>query len=363
MSNAESIPVEGQAGDSGVVPESQVTPLADEGTDDFTTAFDKAWENGQGDKAETPITPPVETKAKETPATKESASSADAKQTPTDAVGDEVAPQDWSDAEKQAYGKLPKDAQTQVMRLYKSFQRGYTQKSQLLSEKAKFADQLEPILAPFAGDLAREGINAAQGIERLVQLHGFARTNPVEYAKWFMQQAGIKPDQLGITQPAGTQADPAFVDPEIAALKQQINQLTGWRDQQQRSAIVSHQNHVAQTLAGFVNARSETGEPKHPHYEQVKVQIAALLRTDPNMSLEEAYDQAVWASPGLRQGLVEAERTRVLDAERKSAAAAVAKARAAGPHVRGAPPSTASNVKSGDFDDHFAAAWDRLQAG
>lgn len=248
------------------------------------------------------------------------------------------------------------------MRLYKSFQAGYTQKSMKLSEQAKLVEELDQVIAPLSQDLAVAGMTPTQGIAWLTKLHTFAKADPVGYARWFMQQAGIKPEMLsGNTQPGAAQE--GYVDPEIAALRQELQGVQGMLAQQERQKQIARSTAVQNVLQNFMSAADENGQPLHPHFDQVKVEMAAFLRADPNLDLKGAYERAVWANPNLRNELLSAEKQAALEAERRAAAEKLQKARIAGTHLRSQP--TSGQPLSGgrkSFKEAFDSAWDELAA-
>lgn len=350
MNDADSAPATGQAGD------------------DFDAAFDKAWAAEMPEEADpTESKPPAEAPAPEEAASDDAKPTTDSAEAPPEAdkpagtEGDkpEVAPSDWSDAERQAYGRLPKQAQTQVMRLYKSFQAGYTRKSQELSDKAKQADALSRAAEPYRRDLETAGIDAVGAFQRLSQIHAFAKAQPVEYAKWFMQQAGIKPEQLGFaTQSTGTEPE-GYQDPSLAKLEERLSAFERTQQDQQRAAEARVHQSIQAEIMAFRDAKNEAGEPKHPHYERLKGRIASILRGDPKATLAGAYEEALWGDTELRSQRIEAERTAALAEERRKAQEAADKAKLAGRNPQGSPGAKATK-RAKDFDDSFAEAERKL---
>jgi hypothetical protein len=113
------------------------------------------------------------------------------------------------------------------------------------------------------------------------------------------------------------------------------------------------------TIDQFRGATDTSGALLHPHYAEVeehmtRLAIAARTSGKPVPSLNDLYDEAVWANPSTRAQLLEAQRAadqaqhKAAEEEaRREARAKAEKARRAGSSVTGSPGQTAAPAHKG----------------
>ena len=165
----------------------------------------------------------------------------------------------------------------------------------------------------------------------MAQQYG-ARVAGTEQAKDLVRQMAHALG-VGAGAVAGTpgQADPK--DPRQAEIDALNQRLSAFERQQQDTLRekVSTALSVAETrLKAFTEAKDAEGKPAHPHFDRVRRQMALAVQTanaaGETLSLEDAYDRAVWADPELRQQLTaaqtRAEATKAAQARRDHAARA-----------------------------------------
>jgi hypothetical protein len=118
------------------------------------------------------------------------------------------------------------------------------------------------------------------------------------------------------------------IDPEKARLQWELdsrNVNDARAEAQQQEALTQD---VRSELEQFVDA------PGHEHYPTVRTIMAGMIQSGVATNLQEAYDRACWADPGIRASLQMAESTR--------RAAGQAKNRNALLSVNGAPRAVAT---------------------
>jgi len=129
--------------------------------------------------------------------------------------------------------------------------------------------------------------------------------------------------QFGIDMNAPTQAqEPAWVDPDIAELRNQQQQIINWQRQQEQIAEQAAQQYQHQMLNQtqarinqFAEEKGPDGQLLRPHFQAVMPTMAASIAqvkaANPSISdqdaLQQAYDQAVWGNPTIRQQLLSAQ--------------------------------------------------------
>jgi len=295
-------------------------------------------------------------------------------------------PAAWSKAVKEKWSSLPPDVQAEIAKREADVAKGF--------EKYAALRSVEPILdvvaqmAPRYGTTPDKVLDSWAGTQAaLLQPHTAAQ----EIAK--LANAYLNPQQLqalaqqvlGTTgqAPAATEQAPAdpnvWVDPEIAALKQELQGFRSWKTTLEQQAEVAARQHVQaqqseklSAIDKFGQEKDASGQPLRPHLESVMpdmvASIARIRTTNPQLSdqdvLQQAYEAAVWSNPDTRKQVLEAQR---LSEEKERTAQARARAQAATRSVvspasaspQGAP---APAPLKGNIRDQMAATLEQLTA-
>lgn len=327
--------------------------------DDLRAVLQQSWDEAQAradaDEA------PREASAESTPQTdtertrdergrfvaREPAANGAAAETPTEttdqpeAKADEPAsqaiapPQSWSDAEKAVWGNLSREAQETVLRRERDYERGMAERATEQRSVAALREAVEPYRAM----IAMEGLSEAEAVRRLLVAQEMLKRDPdrafPELARAFNY------DLRRLTSPS-TQAQPQdqqFRDPRVDELLTSIQQ----RDQQ--------------AALSAVDAFSR--DPNHPHFGDVRDHMGMLLSSGAARTLDEAYEQAVWANPAVRERML-AERARADAAQRDTEAKQRAEAaRRASVSVTGrAPPGQSQGTApAASWREEIERAW------
>jgi hypothetical protein len=308
------------------------------------------------------------------------------------------APNHWDAERKAAFATLNgyPDAQKAMLAMAKGIESGFTRKSQELSDQARFAESVRGLFNDaHRQQLQAAGLDEVGGLRYLLQLKEDAMRNPAEYARWFIQNNGLTPEQLGFPsrqpqpqqhapQPAAStgnaELDKLLEDPGVAQLRSQFGQFAqaaqseiGALKQYIANQQYAQQQHARQQYntavqslqkqwQDFRSAQDDHGQLKFAHADTLQKQMGAIMETDPQIAsmpdgpakLDAAYQAALWARPDLRTGLLEQERTRAAADAQKKAEAERAKAAA---KVRPATGAPTMPVKKGGLDAALDSAW------
>ena len=112
-------------------------------------------------------------------------------------------------------------------------------------------------------------------------------------------------------------------------------------------------------------------QPGREYFEDVRTEMAALLKAGTVKTLQEAYDRAIWANPDVRQRLQEAERNKLEEQRMAAEAKRQKEAREAAQKARKAagvvvsPRSTLSGGQPAPvgWEDALNAAYDKIAGG
>ena len=150
-----------------------------------------------------------------------------------------------------------------------------------------------------------------------------------------------KPGTVDLSKlaPQGQPADPQgqqYEDPTIVELNNKIDQLTGKVTNFQTAQEQSRQQQITSAIEAFKTEADDQGNLTHPHFDKVKPIMGGLINANPQLTLSEAYDQAVFADPTIRTDLL-AQREQAAKEEAEKAARAQ-RAQAASKSLKGSPP-------------------------
>lgn len=257
------------------------------------------------------------------PAAAAAAAAADEKGAAAAAESKSKAPQSWNAAERAHWDKIPIEVQAVITRREEEAHRGITK----LGQDAAFGQKLRDVINPYLPIIRAEGGDEAGAVRDLLQTAYVLRTaNADQKVALFRQLAG----QFGVDLSAAAQGAPE-VNPEIQALQQELTRIRGHlasTEQQQHQQVEVQAQQLIDAFAA---------DPKNEFYEEVKPLMGQLLVSGRAQTMQEAYEQACWATPGVRSTLMQRQ---TAEAETKRAAEARAKAdakrRAAG-SVSGSP--------------------------
>jgi hypothetical protein len=246
------------------------------------------------------------------------------------------APANLSPQEAQQFAALPVEMQQYVARTMAGIE----------ETSARYAgyDQIEQVIASRRQAWAMNGMSEGQAVNQLFAISDFASNSPKDFVRWFAGSQGI--DLEALVYEGGGEDE--FVDPVVAQLQQQVQQLsgqlTGFTQSQQQQA----HNATVNEISAFATEAGTDGKPLRPHFEELGAAVLPFIQAvkaeKPGLSnrevLGEAYDRACWGTPSVRAKMVAAQEAQRLEAARATAA----RARNAGSSVTGEAPQPGSTV-------------------
>lgn len=248
-------------------------------------------------------------------------------------------PKAWKPEHAAHWETIPDSLKDEALRREEDFHRGIEQ----YKTHSEAGQRYNKVLEPFRETLAQYGMDADQLVAGLLQTQmQLALGKPedrIQILQRVLSDYKIDPRSL-IPQEEG------YVDPELKALKEQVNTLNSTLSQQQQQALQSRQAEIRGQIQAFAS------DPKHDLFSKCETEIAHFIRQDPKMTLDAAYERAVWANPETRTEMIrrqtEASTTANAEAARKHAEEAAAAAKGS---VR-TPARTASvTAPAGSMDD------------
>lgn len=233
---------------------------------------------------------------------------------------DELSPPDhWAAGDKKVFNSLNKEGRAFLLRRHKEMESSFTKKNQSLSEQIKFAENIRSKIEPYEHYLKQNNIDPAHAFELLLATEVRLRTSsPEEKARLIQDLAAQYGAQYNPSQ------EEQYIDPQQQAI---LNKLAQQEDQLRRieqDKIRSEESYLQNTIHDFMNAKDEKGQPKYPHFEEVRSDMSILLSSGRAKDLSEAYEQAIYLNPDLRKEFIMRqynEQRRASDTRAKSDAA------------------------------------------
>jgi hypothetical protein len=243
------------------------------------------------------------------------------------------APKSWKQDMHPYWAKMPKEAQQY-----------YNEREQQMLTGMQQFKQIQSVIAPFEPQLSQRGITAYDWIRGLANAEVMLTSGTDEQRRAAYKQLG---DQLGFTQSDQNGSQPQ-VDPVIKQLQERQEAIERGLKAQHEAVIHEARTKVQSEIEAFA------ADKAHPYFDEVADEIATFVRS--GLSLQDAYDRAVWANPSTRAK----EQARTLtehEAKLKENArlTALPKRKATSVNVRSADRSTAPTEPVGSMEDTIKA--------
>lgn len=179
--------------------------------------------------------------------------------------------------------------------------------------------------------LVNEAGSVPEAFRQLLAMHKLSLERPLDLCAHILQRRGIDPRTAFSGQPQqGTQEQPGDINSLIRQAVQQAVQPYVAQQQHTES-----QQYVSQIQAFAADAAA------HPYFNDVKADMAVLLKGGRAQNLQEAYDQAIWGNPSIRSQLIARQTEDVANTRTAEVAAAQ---RAASASLTGSPAPGAQQV-------------------
>jgi len=240
-------------------------------------------------------------------------------------------PQSWSKEQHETWNKLTPEAQNYIELREKQMLDGIEE----YKNGHHYAQTMVQELSPYMEDFRAAGVDEISGIKSLMQHHRAITQGSLEQR----QEAFL---QIGIASGLIPQEGQPQIDPQVAAIRQELNQLKQMEQQRQQGYISQQQAQLNQEIQAFADA------PGHEYFDEVADDMVIQLKA--GVDLQTAYDRAIWANPGIREKILQKQIDDKLNEarERKRQEAESAK-KAASTNIRSS--TRVTGEKIGTMDD------------
>ena len=267
-------------------------------------------------------------KAEETAASDDGTSGENTDQTKTDETPEALPPIEpparFSETHKETFRSLPREAQVFVHDRNQEMEADYTRKTQDLAQARKAADAMNSAIQPWNTYIASLGTTPEVAFDTLMRHDRGLRTGTdQEKTQRFAQLA----QHYGIDLEALSDEDVAPPDPAMVSLQQRQARLEGHLTAQAQQADTEAEQQLQTDIQTFAMETDAQGALTHPHFEDVRGQMSALISANQNLDMEQAYHTAVCSDPKLREANLAEDRRKAEAEAAKTAAETKAKAK------------------------------------
>lgn len=238
-------------------------------------------------------------------------------------------PKSWAKEQHELFKKLPPEAQQQIIKRENDVIQGIQKIYEKINPQIDFAENVQNILKPYEQAIKQMG-DETGGINTLASFLEPARIlnfgSPEQKASMLLnvaQQYGI--DLIGFLQgipPEHLQAQRQVNNPEVQALREQINQLTNLEKNRQLEADKQLENEIVNEITEIQNDKEN-----YPYFNDVIKEMHNLVTSGLAENLKEAYQKAVLLNPATQEKIIAQQAQKLKSNEQQQNQQRVAKAR------------------------------------
>ena len=175
-------------------------------------------------------------------------------------------------------------------------------------EHRQVAEAFHAAVAPYQAHLASKGVAPSQAVRFLLAAeHQLSTGTPEQKAHIFGQLA--KDYGIDLYALADMVDEPA--NPELTQVHQRIAGIERMINGERQQVAAQAWQEVEGRVAAFAGEKDAAGNLQHPHLGKVQSAMGRLIEQDPKLTLEQAYDNAVWGEPSLREQVLAKRRAAV----------------------------------------------------
>lgn len=261
-------------------------------------------------------------------------------------------PASWAKEKHEVWAKLTPDAQEYIETRENQMREGV----KAVAKDAEYGKTLAQVIAPYKPLIQAQGLDDAKAVQFLLNAHHILTNAPPDqrtaYALRVMQSYGVDLAQPGEN---GAQSQQRQVDPVVRQLQHELNQIKGHLTQSQQAAVDARSRQVETEVSSFAS------DEAHPHFNECADEIVAHINA--GLSLQDAYDRAVWANPVTRAKEIARQ---TAEAEAKFKAKAKDQGQAARntrkTNLNGRDTQRTPTAKTGTIDDVMRDAYENILA-
>lgn len=213
---------------------------------------------------------------------------------------------------------------------------------------ANLGRTMRDTMAPFHEFLQKKGMDEPTAVKNLMNIHYQMDNAPDDHKIQLLHQLASSYG-LNLT---GEQQE---IDPNVKALQEEMNGMRSILNERNQADLQVARERVVKEVEDFAS------DPKHSYFEEIEGDVATFITA--GMTLEDAYEKAVWANPITRQKEInrineEEGSAKIEEARKKSEALKKAKAT----NVKSRDTKYSPTEKTGTMEDTMKAAMKEINS-
>jgi hypothetical protein len=257
------------------------------------------------------------------------------------------APNSWKAIAKEKFATLDPELQQEISRREQDVQRAFSAHDQ----DRTFGKSLREVVSPYAPMITAEGATPESAIKSLLNTAYLLRNGSAQEKGMLIADLARRYG-ADISASEADQGEP--VHPVISELQAKIALLESSLHNRARQEQEQETQQLTQSVQSFL------ADPKYPYANDVAPQIAQLMRAGIAKDLPDAYNQAIYLNPDVRQRVITATQT---ESQRKQIEEAKARAeaakRSASTNLRSRP-SLPPRAMNGSIEQTLSETYDHL---
>jgi hypothetical protein len=259
-------------------------------------------------------------------------------------------PKSWKSEYHPHWSKVPPEVQEYVLQREDEMAKGV----EPLKADSAYAKSLRAAIEPYRALLTAQGVSDDRAIQYLMNGH-FQLSQADEGKRIAFVRELLKTYQIDAAKLATALSSEApIVDPTVQPVLDRMGKLENALTALQQGSLNAQREVISKQVEAFAS------DPTHPYFDEVANEIALFL-ADPQVTLDQAYERAVWANPATRakeQARLQQEAEKALREKAEKEAAAAAKAR--GTIVRGREGASAEPL--GTMDETLSSTMKEIKS-
>lgn len=212
------------------------------------------------------------------------------------------APKSYKKEYQEAFKDLPQNWRKHLITREREIERGFSD----FGNKINGYKYIDEAFNSRQERLREMGLNSAKEYNNFLYQIDDALSNDAEATIRYLA------DYYGVNLGATQESADSQIKQQLFQMQQTINEQGEYIKQQQGFAI---QNAIKE----FTEAKAEDGQSKHPYYQDVRFDMAALLKGGMAKDLAEAYNKAIYLNESVREKLMASQAKAELQAKASEA--------------------------------------------
>lgn len=219
-------------------------------------------------------------------------------------------PNGWTAEAKAKWAELPEEVRQAALKREEDIAK-FASRS---DDERNFGREMYRAVQPYMAQIQAEGGTPVSAVQSLLNTAYVLRSGTAEQKRQMILTVAR---EYGVDLSASQTTEPGPLSSALDPVMQRISNLESTLTRRQQEEQQRLQYEIQSELDAFAS------NPEHPHFEEVKVHMAALLREGAAKDLKDAYEQACWARSDIRTSLLaqqraEDEQKRKSEAKRKA---------------------------------------------